>query len=84
MEPTVSGILATKKRRPFLRQAIRYFWSQTYPEERLEDIDAPLQAETRTTTSGGNLNVVSYGSLTTQPKGGVHATNYTLRGPGCR
>ena len=50
----------------------------------IEDIDAPLLAETRTTIKDGYLNVVSYGATTTQPKGGVYATNYTLCGSGCR
>ncbi|MDH3772570.1 MAG: hypothetical protein OET79_16490, partial [Nitrospirota bacterium] len=41
----------------------------------IEDIDAPLLAETRAPIKDGYLNVVSYGAETTQPTGGAYATD---------
>src|SRR5438445_7889705 len=42
--PLVSCILATRTRRPFLKQAIKYFLRQTYKEKELIIIDDDQQS----------------------------------------
>jgi len=52
-------------RSPYTKQSSAIYEKSKKSAERIEDIDAPLLAETKATIKDGYLNVVSYGTATT-------------------